>query len=150
MPGVDRKWLPPLLIGVAAVGSLLAYDRLPAMVELGFEGMLPVDVEQTPDAAPRWLALSLMPALALLLWAAFRVAPTAAGARVGRFLFRRAPDAVTSPEQFERFRKSYDAIVLGVVLLPLGAHGAIIAGALGHAGIAARIIPVMLGVCLVV
>ena len=150
MPSVDRKWLPPVLIVMAAVGSLLVYDRLPEMVDLAFEGMLPLAVQETPDAAPRWLALSLMPALAVLLWMALRAAPTAAGARVGRFLFRRAPGAVTSPGQFERFRKSYDAIVLGVVLLPLGAHAAIVAGALGRAGIAARIIPVMLGVCLVV
>ncbi len=150
MPSVDRRWLPPVVIVVAAAGSLLAYDGLPAMVELGFEGLLPVDVPGRRDAAPRWLALSLMPALALLLWAAFRAAPTAAGARVGRFLFRRAPDAVTSPEQFGRFGKSYDAIVLGVVMLPLAAHAAILAGALGQPGIAARIFPVMLGVCLVV
>jgi uncharacterized membrane protein len=99
---------------------------------------------------PRWVALSLVPALALVLWAGFRAAPTAAGARVGRFLWRRAPSAVTSPEQFERFRKSYDTVVLSVVMLLLGVHAAIIVGALGYPAIATRIVPAVLGVCLIV
>lgn len=150
MPNVDRRWVPLVLIAVAAVASLLVYGKLPAMVDLRFEGMLPVDTTETADLVPRWLALSFIPALALVLWAAFRAATTAAGARVGRFLLRRAPAEVTSPEQFERFRKSYDTIVLSVVTLILGVHGAIIAGALGHAAVATRIIPVVLGVCLIV
>jgi hypothetical protein len=149
MRSVDRRWLPPVLIAVAAVASLVAYGRLPAMVDLRLGGLLPFDVSEPASPVPRWLALSLMPALALLLWAAFRAAPTAAGQRVARRLFRRAPDVVTSPEQFERFRTSYDAIVLGVVLLLLGVHAAIIVGALGHPGIASRIAPAVLGGCLI-
>jgi SdpI/YhfL family protein len=149
MPSVDRKWLPPVLIAMAAVASLLTYGRLPAMVELRLEGMLPFDVSETADLVPRWLALSLIPALALVLWAAFRAAPTAAGQRVARLLFRGAPDAVTSPEQFERFRPTYDAIVLGVVILVLGVHAAIIAAALEYSAAASRIIPGVLGACLI-
>lgn len=149
MLNVDRRWLPPVLIVVAAVASLLTYGRLPALVDLRLEGMLPIDVSEPARPAPRWLVLSLMPALALLLWAAFRAAPTAAGQRVGRGLFRRAPDAVTSPEQFARFRPTYDAIVLGVVMLLLGFHAAIIAAALGNPGVASRIVPAVLGGCLI-
>jgi uncharacterized membrane protein len=151
MPSVDRKWLPVLLIGLAAVASLFAYGQLPAMIDLrSLKGMLPFDASGSANPIPRWLALSGMPALALVLWAAFRSAPTAAGQRVARGLFRRAPEVVTSPEQFERFGKTYDAIVLAVVLLLLGAHAAIIVAALGHTPAAVRIIPVMLGVCLIV
>lgn len=149
MPNVDRRWLPLVLIAAAAVASLVVYGMLPAMVELRFGGMLPIDTGEPVEPIPRWLALSMTPALALLLWAAFRAAPTAAGARVGRFLMRRAPEAVTSPEQFERFGKSYDTIVLSVVMLVLGVHVAIIAGALGYTAAATRIIPVVLGVSLV-
>jgi hypothetical protein len=119
------------------------------MVDLGLERTLPIDSSETAEAVPRWLALSLMPALALLLWAAFRAAPTAAGQRVARRFFRRAPEAVTSPAQFERFGKSYDAIVLAVVMLILGVHVAIIAGALGYPAIAARTIPAVLGAGLI-
>ena len=149
MPSVDRKSLPLVLIAAAAVASLLTYGRLPAMMDLRLEGLLPFDVSETASPVPRWLALSLMPAMALLLWAAFRAAPTAAGQRVARRLFRWAPDVVTSPEQFERFGKSYDAIVLAVVMLLLGLHAAIIVAALGYPGIATRIVPAVLGACLI-
>jgi hypothetical protein len=150
MPSADRKWLPLVLIGLAAVASLVAYRWLPAMLDLRLESMLPFETSETASPVPRRLALSLVPALALVVWAAFRAAPTAAGQRVARRLFRRAPDVVTSPEQFERFGKTYDAIVLGVVMLLLGIHAAIIIAALGHPGIAVRIVPVVLGATLIV
>ena len=149
MRNVDRKWLPLVLIAIGVVASLIVYGALPSMVDLRLEGMLPLDTPGTAERIPRWVALSLAPVLALILWAAFRAAPTATGARVGRFLLRRAPEEVTSPEQFERFRKSYDIIVLSVVMLMLGVHGAIITGALGYTAIAIRLIPAVLGVCLI-
>jgi SdpI/YfhL protein family len=149
MPSVDRKWLPLVLIGLAVVASLFAYGRLPEMVDLRLEGLLPFDTAEPASPVPRAVALSGIPVLALILWAAFRAAPTAAGQRVGRRFLRRAPEAVTSPEQFARFRKSYDAIVLAVVVLLLGIHAAILAGALGYPGIAVRTIPAVLGACLV-
>jgi len=149
MPSVDRKWLPVVLIGLAGVASLLAYSWLPAMIDLRLGGMLPIDTKEPASPVPRWLALSAMPALALLVWAAFRAAPTAAGQRVGRALLPSAPDAVTSPEQFERFSKSYDAIVLAVVILLLGFHAGLIAAALGYSGAASRIVPAVLGGCLI-
>jgi hypothetical protein len=149
MPGVDRKWLPMMLIGLAIVASLLAYGRLPEMVDLRLEGLLPFDTAESASLVPRGLALSGVPLLALVLWAAFRAAPTAAGQRVGRRLLGSAPEAVTSPEQFARFRKSYDVIVLAVVVLLVGIHAAILAGALGYPGIAVRTIPAVLGACLI-
>ncbi|HEU5184973.1 MAG TPA: SdpI family protein [Gemmatimonadaceae bacterium] len=149
MPSVDRKWMPLALIAAAALASVFTYGKLPAMVELRLEGMLPVEPSEPTDLVPRWLALSGIPVLALAIWAAFRAAPTAAGQRVGRLFVRGAPDAVTSPEQFARFEKTYDAIVLAVVALVLGVHAAIIAGALGYAGAAARIVPGVLGGCMI-
>ncbi|HZO18645.1 MAG TPA: SdpI family protein [Gemmatimonadaceae bacterium] len=145
MPNVDRKWLPLALIAAAALASVVTYGKLPAMVELRFGGLLPVEPSGPTDLVPRWLALSGIPVLALAIWAAFRAAPTAVGQRVGRLFARGAPDAVTSPDQFARFEKTYDAIVLAVVVLLLGVHAAIIAGALGYAGAAVRIIPAVLG-----
>lgn len=149
MPSVDRKWLPLVLIGLAVVASLLTYRWLPPMLDLRLEGMLPFETSETASPVPRWLALSSIPALALVLWAAFRAAPTAAGQRVARRLFRRVPEVVTSPEQFERFGKTYDAIVLGVVMLILGVHAAIITAALGHPAIAVRTAPAVLGATLI-
>ena len=149
MPSVDRKWIPLVLIGLAAVASLLAYGSLPPTVELKLDGMLPFDTGEAADLVPRWLALSLVPAIALVVWASFRAAPTTAGQRVGRLFLRGVPDEVTSPEQFARFAKTYDAIVLAVVLLLLGVHAAIITGALGYTDLALRMVPVVLGACLI-
>ena len=150
MPSVDRRWIPLVLIGLAAVASLLAYGSLPPTVELRLDGMLPFDTSEGADLVPRWLALSIVPAIALVVWVAFRAAPTTAGQRVGRLFLRGVPDEVTSPEQFARFAKTYDAIVLAVVLLLLGVHAAIITGGLGYTDLALRMVPVVLGASLIV
>ena len=149
MASVDRKWMPLVLIGLAVVASLLAYRWLPPIVELRLDALLPFDTGGAHDPVPRWLALSLVPALALVVWAGFRAAPTARGQRVGRFFMRNAPDEVTSPEQFARFGKTYDTIVLAVVLLILGVHGAIIASTTGYPHLGVRMVPMVLGACLI-
>ena len=149
MASVNRRWLPPALIAVATVMSATTYGRLPAMVDLPFQGLLPFPMTDPADQAPRWLALSLMPVLALVLWAGFRLAPTAAGQRIGRRMFRRAPEEVTSPEQFDRYRQTYDAIVLGVVMLILGFHAAVLAMAWDAPDVATRIVPAVFGGCLI-
>ena len=149
MPSVDRKWLPPALLAAALLASVIAYGQLPPLVTSRFEWLLPFDVPDTPRPLSRGVAVFLLPAVAVLLWAAFRLAPTLAGQRLARRLFRRAPDAVTSPAQFERFGKTYDAIVLGVVLLVVGFHAAFLAAAFQAPAVAGRIAPAVLGVCLV-
>lgn len=149
MASVNRSWLPPALIAIAAVASATTYGRLPSMVDLPFQGLLPFAMTDPAEQAPRWLALSLMPVLALVIWAAFRLAPTAAGQRIGRRMFRRAPDEVTSPAEFGRYGKTYDAIVLGVVMLILGFHAAVLAMAWDAPHLATRIVPVVFGGCLI-
>ena len=148
MASVDRKWVPLVLIGLAVVASLLAYRWMPPIVELRLNRLLPFDTGDASDPVPRWLALSLVPALALVVWAGFRAAPTVRGQRVGRLFARHAPDEVTSPAQFARFGKTYDTIVLAVVMLILGVHGAIIASTTGFPDLAVRIVPAVLGASL--
>lgn len=148
MASVDRKWLPPALIAVAAVASVVTYGHLPPMVDLRFDGVLPFGETHPSGPAPRWLVLLAMPVLALVMWLGFRLAPTATGQRVARRMFPHAPDEVTSPAQFERFGKTYDAIVRDVVMLVLGVHAAVLAAALQAPGIASRIVPAVLGGCL--
>jgi hypothetical protein len=149
MASVARRWLPPALLAAAVVASVVVYARLPAMVTLPLEGLLPFEVPTTPRPLPRGFAVSLLPALMLLVWAGFRLAPTPTGQRVARRMFRHAPDDVTSPAQFERFARTYDAIVLGVILLLLGFHAAILAAALQAPAVAVRIVPAVLGASLV-
>ena len=150
MASVDRKWLPLVLIGAAVVASAVAYGNVPASVNARFEGLLPFDVPNENETMPRWFALFLMPAVALLLWAAFRLAPTLTGQSFARRIFRSAPEAATSAAQFERFGKTYDAIVLAVVLLLLGFHATLLAGALNAApAIVSRILPAVIGASLI-
>lgn len=145
MASVDRKWLPPVLIAAATAASVAVYTSLPMLVDLRLEGVLPFNVSEPARPIPRELALFLIPAVTLLVWAAFRAAPTAAGQRMGRRLFPHAPEAVTSSDQFERFGKTYDMIVLGIVFLFIGLHAAILSALLQQPGIAARLIPMVLG-----
>ena len=150
MASVDRRWLPPVLIAAAVAASAFAYGNVPASVNARFEGLLPFDVPNENEEMPRWFALFLMPAVALLLWAAFRLAPTLTGQRFARRIFRSAPEAVTSAAQFERFGKTYDAIVLAVVMLLLGFHATLLAGALNAApAIVSRILPAVIGASLI-
>jgi hypothetical protein len=114
-----------------------------------FDGLVPFAGTAPPETAARWAILWLIPVLALLVFALFRVAPTATGQRLGRRLFRHAPAEVTSPAQFERFGRTYDGIVLAVILLFVGVHAAMLAAALQAPALAARILPAVLGVCLV-
>ena len=144
-----RKWLPPVLIVAAIAASVAVSLRLPPSVALRLDGILPFEVSDGGRTMTR-AGLFLLPAAMLLIWIAFRAAPTAAGQRLGRRLFRRAPDAITDPAQFERFGPTYDTIVLGVVGLMAGLHTAMLFALLGYAAIAARIIPVVLGAALVV
>jgi uncharacterized membrane protein len=145
MASAVRKWLPLLLIAAATAASVAVYDRLPPSVDLRLDGVLPFRVSDARDPMPREFGLFLVPVLTLLLWAAFRWAPTAAGQRVARRLFRNVPESVTAPGQFERFGKTYDTIVLGVVLLLTGFHAAILSALLQHPTIASRIISIALG-----
>ena len=150
MANVDRKWLPPILIAVAFLASVAVYNRLPAMVDLRFGSLLPFATAPATGQASRMFVLVLMPAVALVMWVAFRLAPTAGGQRLARLMFRHAPEEVTSPGQFERFGKTYDAIVLGVILLILGFHAAVMAAALqASPAIVSRILPAVIGVCLI-
>jgi pimeloyl-ACP methyl ester carboxylesterase len=118
---------------------------LPADVVLSFGDLSRFSPAASPSTAPRFLILYGMPALALVVWAGFRLAPTVTGQRIGRRMFRSAPAEVTSPEQFDRFAGTYDTIVLGVVALLIGGHAAMLAAAFGAHAIAARLVPVVLG-----
>jgi uncharacterized membrane protein len=144
------KWIPPLLIVAAIVASMVLQPALPPTVVIDFDRLLPLVSEPSTETAPRWVVLYAMPALAVGLWALFRLFPTAAGQRLGRKMFRDAPGDVTSPEQFARFGRTYETIVLGVITLVLGFHVGALAAAVGAYEAAARMIPVLFGAALVV
>lgn len=143
------RWIPPLLIMAAIIVSMVSATALPAMVVIDFERLTPFVMGASAEAAPRWLVLYTLPALALGLWLLFRFFPTRVGKRLGRTMFRDAHETVTSPEQFARFGKTYETIVLGVVTLVLGLHAGALAAALGAYEVAVRVIPAVFGSVLV-
>jgi pimeloyl-ACP methyl ester carboxylesterase len=149
MESANGRWIPPLLIAAAITASMASAPMLPATVVIDFERLLPVAAGASAEAAPRWLVLYSVPAVALCLWLLFRIVPTRAGERLGRTMFRNAPGAVTSPEQFARFGGTYETIVLGVVMLLLGLHAGMLAAALGAYEVAMRAIPAVFGGALV-
>jgi hypothetical protein len=147
MANVARSWVSPVLIASAAAASLAVYGDVPARVHLSLD-LLPLSASEPARAAARELVLFGIPVLTLIVWAAFRAAPTAGGQRIGRRMFRSAPEDVTRPETFERFGKTYDAIVLAVVLLLIGMHAAVLLALLGYNAAASRVIPVVIGASL--
>jgi len=149
MESATDRWIPPLLIVAAIVASMASAPLLPAMVVIDFERLVPFAAGASAEAAPRWLLLYTAPALSLALWLLFRFFPTRAGGRLARTMFRNAPETVTSPNQFARFGRTYEIIVLGVVTLVLGVHAGLLAAALGANDVAMRAIPAVFGAALV-
>jgi hypothetical protein len=149
MANVGRKWIAPVVIVAAFAASAIAYTRLPSLVTLPAEALLPFDVPDNAEPAPRWLAAFLVPITSVLIWLGFRFAPTDRAQRVGRWFFRNAPPEATSAEQFERFGKTYETIVLGVVALILGVHAGLLTAVFQRPVAAARVIGVTLALFMI-
>lgn len=144
------KWSPAVLIVAAIIASIASTSALPAAVAIDFGRLLPVAAAAPVETAPRWMVLYALPLLALAVWLLFRFFPTRLGERLGRAMFRGAPERVTSPYEFVRFGPTYDAIVLGAVLLVVGIHAGFLAAALGAYELAARLIPATFGAAIVI
>jgi hypothetical protein len=149
MANVDRKWIAPAIIVAAFAASAIAYTRLPSIVTLQMSGLLPFPVPERDEPGPRWLAAFLIPSVSVVLWLGFRLATTERAQRVGRWFFRNAPAEITSAAQFERFAKTYETIVLSVVILILGMHAGLLAAAFQRSMIAARIIGLTLALFMI-
>jgi uncharacterized membrane protein len=149
MANVDRRWIAPAIIVAAFAASAIAYTRLPSTVAPQMTELLPFTVPDKNESGPRWMAAFLIPSIAAVLWLGFRLAASARAQRVGRWFFRRAPAQATSTEQFARFAKTYETIIIGVVSLILGLQAGFLAAAFHRPTMAARIIGLMLALFLI-
>jgi hypothetical protein len=149
MANAARKWVPLVLIAVAIAATASAVRDLPAAVAIDLRGVLPIALEPTADSAPRWVAVVGLPLLAAAIWLLFQLLRSRGGLRFGRRLFRNLPDSLGDPATMDRFRATYDTIVLWVVVLMLGVHAGVVAAALGHGSLAPRIINVVMGASLI-
>ena len=140
MAKVDRRWIAPAIIAAAFAASAIAFTRLPSSVVLRMSALLPFPVPDNREPGPRWMAAFLLPSVALILWLGFRLAATPRAQGVGRWFLRHAPAEATTAAQFERFAKTYDTIILGVVALIIGLHAGFLAAAFERPLMAARVI----------
>ena len=148
MGNAARKWLPIVLIAAAIAATARVVRGLPDPVAIDLRGILPFPLEASSDTAPRWVAVTGIPLLAALVWTLFHLGRTRAGLGFTRRLFPGVPEALGNPVTIDRFRATYDAIVLWVVVLILGVHASMIAAALGREALAPRIFSIVMGVSL--
>ena len=149
MANAARRWLPLGIVAlVTAVTAFLVRD-LPSPVAIDMRGLLPFPLEPEADTAPRWVAVVGIPLLATIVWISFQLGRSRAALRFTRDLFPGAPETLGDPATIERFRATYDIIVLWVVVLILGLHAGVVAAALGHASLAPTIVSVVMGMSLI-
>ena len=148
MGNVTRKWLPLAVIAVATALTAYLVRDLPNLVAVDLRGVLPLSVEAAADPAPRWVVIVGIPALATIAWILFAALRSSTSLGTLRRLFGDLPAALGDPAAVNRFRPTYDTIVLSVVLLVLGIHAGVVAAALGHLTLAPRIISVVIGASL--
>ena len=149
MANVARKWIPLALIAAAIAVTSYAVRSLPTTVTVDLRGLLPFELEPTGDTAPRWVAVVMMPLIAALVWVLLELGRTRAGLRFARLLFSDTPEALAEPATIDRFRSTYDTLVLSVVVLVLGVHAGMVAAMLGYDILAPRIITVVMGLSII-
>jgi hypothetical protein len=138
-----------VLIAGAIAATARVMRALPAAVAIDLRGILPFPLEANADIAPRWIAVIGIPLLATLVWTLFQIGRTRAALGLTRRLFPGVPEALGNPVTVDRFRATYDTIVLWVGVLILGVHASMIAAAIGRESLAPRIFSVVMGVSLV-
>src|SRR5688500_13221816 len=129
MANAARKWLPLALIACAIAATSLVVRDLPPTVPIDLRGALPFSLEPSADTAPRWVAVAGIPILATAIWLLFQLGRSGPGLRFTRRLFPNVPESLGDPATIDRFRATYDTIVLWVVVLILGVHAGMIAAA---------------------
>jgi uncharacterized membrane protein len=150
MGNAAARWASPLMIVVAIAASLLAWDRLPEEVTLSLQAMLPFNLEQSGETAPRWFATLLLPLAAGVVWAGFQFGRTERVLRRIADLFPDGSASLGDPASIERSGTTYDTIVAGVIVLMLGFHAGLLSTALGHEILGARLASLSLGVSMLV
>ena len=149
MANAARKWFPLAIVAVTVAATAFAVRDLPTVVAVDLRGLLPFSLEAKADTAPRWVAVTAMPFVATLVWLLFQLGRSRAGLAVTRRLFSGTPVALGDPATIDRFRATYDTIVLWVVVLVLGVHAGMIAAALGREDLTPTIVSVVMGMSLV-
>jgi uncharacterized membrane protein len=123
-----RKWIPGVLVLGAYLFSVAVYSQLPERVPThwGTDG---------PDGwSSRAVGAFLLPTIALVTW----------------LLLRWLPSIDPRRENYDKFRGTYDAVMLGIVALLVATHVVALGAALGWPIRVERLVPIGVGLLLVV
>lgn len=124
-----RKYFPAVLIVAAFAFSLLVFERLPERMVTHW------NVRGEPDGySARAFGAFLMPGIMLILW----------------LVLLAVPHIDPRHTNIEKFRDSYETLIVAIVSVMAGLHVVLIGAALGWPIPIARIVPFGVGVLLVV
>lgn len=124
-----RKWIPAVLILATLAFSIAVFGRLPERVPIHWNVTGEVD-----RYGSRRMGAFLIPVLSLAIWGVLRAVP---------FLDPRRMN-------IEKFRDTYDVVIIVVVAMLAGIHFLTLGAALGWPIPIARYVPVAVGAMLVI
>lgn len=119
-----RKWLPAVLIAATIVFSMAFYNRLPDPMPIHWNAAGEVD-----GYGSRWFGTFLMPVVMLVIWGLLVVLP------------KLDPRSAN----IEKFRDTYDLLVIAVVAVMGAIQVGIVASALGWPVAVGRVAPIAIG-----
>lgn len=124
-----RKWIPALLIVAAFVFSLVVYPRLPERIVTHW------DVRGEPNGwSSRTVGAFVIPAMSLFIW----------------LLLRAVPYIDPRRANIEKFRETFEGLIIAIVGVMVLLHGAVVGAALGWPVSISRLAPLGVGALLVV
>jgi uncharacterized protein len=126
-----RKWMPAVLIAIAFVASALTLPRLPEMVAPDLGALLPFETTSSEPASRAFMAF-VLPATALGIWLLFLTLTSGPGLALENKLFGRwAPAHTLEREAIDRFRPTFDLVVVAVIAFILSFHAMVLVLAAG-------------------
>ncbi|HSA54140.1 MAG TPA: DUF1648 domain-containing protein [Gemmatimonadaceae bacterium] len=124
-----RKWLPAVLIAAALAFSLVAWPRLPEQMVTHW------NVRGEPDGySSRFMGAFMLPVFTLGIW----------------LLLLAVPHIDPRRANIEKFRDTYETLIIAVVGLLTLLHGAVVGAALGWPIAISRLAPFAVGAMLVI
>ena len=124
-----RKWVPLILIAAAVIFSIAVYPRLPERMVTHW------DVRGEPNGwSSRPVGAFMIPGMTLFIW----------------LLLRAVPHIDPRRANIEKFRETFEALIIAIVVVMVLLHVAVVGAALGWPVSISRIAPLSIGALLVI
>jgi len=145
-----RKWIPAGMVLFGYALSLAVYGRLPDVVPLGLEALLPWTPSAQPELVPRAISAFGLPSIALLLAMLLHEAPVSPLGRLAARLLGFGAEGGKPAVEYHKFAPSYRLIVCWIVALVVSIHFAAIMYAVGLYREPGTIVGLVFGIGLVI